>query len=463
MHENVSPEALADKFLCDAVDAVRSQFTELVATLHDAQQGFHDTERALVPVVQEFGRQMTASLLARFDLATAWVRAAGVVYRNAGPRPKSYYTLWGKVRLSRHIFINDDPAHEGQLVPLERRAGLLDACTTPYAARAIAYTLQSVPGREGQRLCQEHGVLPYSHDTLEKVAGSLGQRWEDNRDGLEDLLIESFEIPEQAHGVSVAVDRVSLSVDETPPTPDGKPPKERVVVGRMAYCASLTLHDKEGRPLWTKRYGRMPHESDAIIREQLLWDARRILERQPELERVALSDGGKDMQRWLDEDFSSWDRLCDLYHLSSYLAGALGAVRLSQAERERRLGAWKHRLAHEAGAAQAILDELGGWKSRAVEVKGAIAYMEKRIERMNYAPVHARGLPIGSGHVEATCKQLVTVRMKRTRQRWTVPGAQNILNLRTLATSNVWENAMGIVLERMVEHVDVLDGFRQAA
>ncbi|MBA2664589.1 MAG: hypothetical protein H0U74_20045 [Bradymonadaceae bacterium] len=429
----------------------------------EPQDGFHKTERALIPIVEQFGRTMTAALLSRFDMAAATVRFDGVLYRNAGPRQKTYHTLWGKVGVRRRVFVPVHDSGSGQLVPLERRAGLINARTTPAAARAMAFVVQSVPGREAQKLCQELGVLPYSHDTLDKLAKGLGRLWEEDRERYEDRLIEALEIPERAHGISVAVDRVQISVDETPPAPAGKPAKERVVVGRMAYCASLTLHDKKGEPLLTRRYGRMPHESDALIREQLLWDTKNILGRRFDLDRVALSDGGVDMQGWLDKDFPDWTKLCDFYHLSGYLGSALGAVRLTLPERAQRLDAWKHRLSYEQGAAKAIVGELRGWKTRAEAVHTAIGYMAARLGRMDYATVHARGLPIGSGHVEATCKQLVTVRMKRTRQRWTVEGAQNILNLRTLATSDLWEKAMDIVLKKRVEHVEVLEEFRRAA
>ncbi|USE38764.1 hypothetical protein [Endozoicomonas sp. SCSIO W0465] len=54
---------------------------------------------------------------------------------------------------------------------------------------------------------------------------------------------------------------------------------------------------------------------------------------------------------------------------------------------------------------------------------------------MNYAEHLSRNLPIGSGVIEASCKTLVTQRMKCSGMRWRCPGGQGILTLRSLIQS----------------------------
>ncbi len=60
---------------------------------------------------------------------------------------------------------------------------------------------------------------------------------------------------------------------------------------------------------------------------------------------------------------------------------------------------------------------------------------------MRYASVLARDEPIGSGVVEATVKQVITLRMKRPGASWTETGGQAVLALRCVRLSGVWEQA----------------------
>ena len=66
-------------------------------------------------------------------------------------------------------------------------------------------------------------------------------------------------------------------------------------------------------------------------------------------------------------------------------------------------------------------------------------YFAHNRKRMDYAAYRLRGLPIGSGVVEAACKTVVGQRFKRPGMRWSIPGGQAILNLRVATLSERWE------------------------
>lgn len=62
-------------------------------------------------------------------------------------------------------------------------------------------------------------------------------------------------------------------------------------------------------------------------------------------------------------------------------------------------------------------------------------YYERHRHRMRYDRYRRMGLPIGSGAVEGTCRYLVKDRMERSGMRWTIDGAQAVLNLRAVVKS----------------------------
>jgi hypothetical protein len=52
----------------------------------------------------------------------------------------------------------------------------------------------------------------------------------------------------------------------------------------------------------------------------------------------------------------------------------------------------------------------------------------------------AMGLPIGSGVVEGTCKNLINDRMERSGTRWSPDGAEAILKLHSLDLTDLWND-----------------------
>jgi hypothetical protein len=58
---------------------------------------------------------------------------------------------------------------------------------------------------------------------------------------------------------------------------------------------------------------------------------------------------------------------------------------------------------------------------------------------MRYDVYLKNGWPIGTGVIEGACRHLVKDRFELSGMRWTVSGAESLLNLRSIAENDDWE------------------------
>ena len=77
--------------------------------------------------------------------------------------------------------------------------------------------------------------------------------------------------------------------------------------------------------------------------------------------------------------------------------------------------------------------------SKRTTVQAAINYMRNQQEHMKYDEYLAAGYPIGSGVVEGACRHLVKDRLEETGMRWTVAGAQAMLDTRAIYLNGDWK------------------------
>lgn len=154
---------------------------------------------------------------------------------------------------------------------------------------------------------------------------------------------------------------------------------------------------------------------------------------------VAISDGGAGIEDWLRTYFPRVEAvILDFYHAAEHLCGWAKAVYPDAAEAERVAGEWCHRLKYEGG--EAVLTALRALDvGRKPAVKEAhrelLGYVGNQVHRMDYPAYRAKGWMIGSGPVEAACKQVVNQRLKVTGARWGEAGADAVCHLRALFRS----------------------------
>jgi len=417
------------------------------------------------------------AILQALDIDVPAVIIGGVRYNRVGRCPAPYHTMAGSVSIERSLYRRSGTrggTPEGKVVDaVSLRAGVVGDGWLPRTARAMAHDVQLGTSREAEASALEHDRLPYSRASFERVAHVVGALAVADREDIEDALIDRYAIPEAARSVSVSLDRVSVPMEEPRKRPVGRPkqgapkkPVERKF--RMAYCGTVTLHDDQGTALHTIRYGCTPQGDMIGLRDRLVADVATLASKRPDLRIQLLCDGAPELWNLLDEWFTSEhfggeiDRLVDLHHVMEKLGAAAQVMHGSDAAGTT-LRNWKLHLLNRPRAAEGILEEvvasgLDEGPGADHPVHAAITYLQSHsqdADRMNYARARRLGLALGSGNVEATCKSLFEVRLKRCGSRWKDATGQHIVQLRALALSDRWGPAIELVLRPLRRAVRV--------
>jgi hypothetical protein len=133
--------------------------------------------------------------------------------------------------------------------------------------------------------------------------------------------------------------------------------------------------------------------------------------------------------------------ILDIYHAFEHLGVVANAVFGQGSEKASRWFARRKEQLLTKGASP-ILKALGWLRrvepSSAEEVRKALGYFTEHAPRMDYPTFITRGLPIGSGAIESTCKTLIEKREKGPGMRWSEAGAQFVASLRALQRSGRW-------------------------
>lgn len=449
-------------------DAVATAMKQVERAKLGAAADYATFERAISEKLCEVERRAHEVALTALSFDTPKVAINKVVHaRVLQGVGATFMTMAGPVQVIRSLYrpVGERNAPVVDLVAL--RAGAVEGVWLPATACEMAFDVQQLTSREAETNGKRRGRLPYSHSSFESVAHAVGEMYVQQHEPIEGALIEAFEVPKEAYNVSVSLDRVSVPMEEPRSRPVGRPAKnapkrsiERVY--RMAYCGTVTLHDKDGEAIHTIRYGTMPEGDPEGLCTSMADDVVALLGQRPDLKVSLLCDGAPEMWNLLDAEFTEApfdaknvivNRLIDFWHVIEKLAPAAKVI-AGDKEAKPLLARWKIRLRNASNARATILAELVASGREHVHVGDkepvheAITYLTNNAERMDYAAARRAGLPIGSGSVEATCKSLVDIRMKRAGSRWKNRTGEHIIQMRALALSDRWDAAMDIVFKQ---------------
>jgi len=414
-------------------------------------------EREVEERTAEVERATHVDLLRSLDVDAPRVEIDGKIYRRMQMSAGTYYSMTGPLTVERRLYREEGQRNGPTVDAISLRVGVIGPGWLPKTAEAMTHHMQQGTPREAAASAAQTGRLPYSSASFDRVAHVLGKHWLSEHANIEDQLAQDYEIPERARSISIALDRVSIPIEEPRKRPPGRPrknaPKNPIQRKyRMAYCGAVTIHDDTGEGLHTIRHGCMPESDPEALCTSMANEVYRLLERRPQLTISLLADGAPEMWNLLEgafpkDLFGAVTKRIDFWHLIEKLAVAAKAIHGDEEGRRVLLG-WRQDLRRRSSAADDILAQLQDsgcetkWVDSKQPVHDAITYIQNHRERMDYADALRRKLPIGSGAVEATCKTLVAVRMKRAGARWKQRTGEHIIRLRALALSDRWDPAL---------------------
>jgi hypothetical protein len=159
-------------------------------------------------------------------------------------------------------------------------------------------------------------------------------------------------------------------------------------------------------------------------------------------EKIFVADGAKWIWKWIDDMYPKSIQILDFYHAKEHLCQF--AEQQFKDQQQRLLWIDKQSLRLLNDHIEDVIKDLESMKAdgaNAAQMKPPlIQYYKSNSKRMKYKTFKENGWLIGSGAIEAANRHVIQQRMKLSGQRWTIAGAQQLLNLRMAHKSDRWDD-----------------------
>ena len=379
---------------------------------------------------------VTEEALARHDVDLPYVFIDGDGYRRACRCAQTYLTAAGPVSVTRTLY----RALRGEraVAALERKVGIVEGYWTPLAARQGAMLVSHLTPRDAEEVLATLGHMQPSKSSLDRLPKALSARWEAQRETFETTVREAtVEVPDAAHAVVVSLDGVMA------PMRGGY---------REAGCATVSLVDGDGERLHQRAHGPDAGVAQGDAEDDGGGRGRGGARKAPG------PDGGQ-ARRWSKGQLGhSSPARCPRGSNSSTSTTPSSISKTPSTPPTGPTPPRPRRSSRSIAICCAMSPDGVNSVIRALvylrskypgneRIAQVLGYFRGNRHRMGYADAKARGLPIGSGVVEAACKTLVTERLKRSGMRWGPRGGQAILTLRSLVQSRRFDHAWSLLAQ----------------
>jgi len=452
-------------------DVERMVFAEILAmgrhlmTAHVASAGDGDEGPTIdVPAVAEEPRAIPD------EAACGGIAAARTLRRLGEPRTRRYVSIFGELAITRFVY----GTREGQkieAIPLDARLGL--------PAGEFSYVLEDWQ----QRLCVKESFGEATGDLAELLGVAPSVRAAEVMNRQMASFAPSFRLnqpppPADEEGELLVFTADGKGVPMRRACAEKRPHGQRRTKGQkankkqMSYVGAVYSIDRFVRTaddvLDELARKEAAHDRPQPRHKHVAVEMTQLIEGEEQNGRMTLfgelgdevrdrnPDQKKTVVAVMDGERSLWDLLgvflpfaigiLDIFHVlerlwtAAHVFHAEGSAAAENFVTDRLRMLLEGRVGGVIGGLRQMLckHSLSGSKRKALEA--VITYFENNRAHMRYDVYLAAGYPIGSGVAEGACRHLVKDRMEQTGMRWTVEGAQSLLQLRAIYLNGDWSN-----------------------
>lgn len=355
-------------------------------------------------------------------------------------RQRTLISIYGDVQYAR-AYYHCSHCRNGDF-PSDREMGLDKQKPTPATRQIISLGGMQFSFPDAKRILFKVSGINVSETLIRTITEAAGRR----ADALEDSgkLVDNsrtwdFSLDNQGKTVGY------LSVDHTGVPQQGE--NAGKAPGRMAAVAMLynpPADPQDHKPIKDRRYVSglldLPEVGERL-REHAWQVGFDKVEQQ-----VAITDAGSGLAGVVKKVFPEAEHIIDFWHAAEYFANVAKALHPDDAEAaDAQRSRWKALLKRDGGvgllASLEGVDLANGSSALREAHRDAVRYFRNHQEQMDYPRYLANGWRIGSGPVEAGCKNVVGSRLKGTGMRWKEPGTHEVCQLRAvfLSSGDLWE------------------------
>ena len=420
-----------------------------------------EVSRGLHEATMSAAREGYRVFIESYDTKVSTIQINGTTYRRKLLSPKSIMSVFGLMKITRLLY---QPDNGGKThAPLDALWGMAGEYATPEVRDACLFTLSHVTAQETAAILKKCAPFHPSATAIQTMAGKVGTFIEAHEEELSSAVRKEEEAPSETKSLVVSMDGVNVLLNE--PGPRQGRPKERpfsssieaktsyrnAMVGSVSFYGEVPPEGHTPDRLLSRYVAHMPEEKGVTFKRRFEEEVRHAEDLVgPKTAKVMLCDGARGIWNYVDSNpqFEKYEKLLDFYHASEHLSKAAEAL-LGKASLEAKkwYESWYDMLIKEEGAVEALIRSIDYHrktrklsKSRVEDIRKERTFFRRNKRRMNYAGFLQRGLPIGSGPVEAACKTIVKTRMGRSGMRWSRVGGQHILHLRTFVKADRWDS-----------------------